>query len=301
MYGPPGNKVFWGGIGGYEQRLIRDFDSQSGKHPAVFGYFITWNAKKSALHWLGFRLSDATAERSRVMLNVQPPPGLSPGEIARGEGDAFLVAMTRLLAENGQVTYMRLLSEMNNGVNPYSPYDLNGRSRGPANSARSFKAMWRRAAIILRGGDVARINRRLRRLGQPAARTGAGSLPTPKVSLVWVPLTFGNPEVEHNHPRHFWPGGAYVDWVGTTWYSPHPNAERDGPLLPLPEVAAQAVRVRRVGDLGRRVAGLRGQLLRVREGAPAGADGRSTTSRPTSSPSSGSPPTPAPARRCAGR
>ncbi len=64
VYGPPGKKVFWGGIGGYEQRLIRDFDSQSGKHPAVFGYFITWSAKKPALHWLGFRLSDATAERS---------------------------------------------------------------------------------------------------------------------------------------------------------------------------------------------------------------------------------------------
>ena len=224
VYGPPGNRVFWGGIGGYEQRFIRDFHSQSGKHPAVFGYFITWSAKQPALHWLGFRLSDATAQRARVMLNVQPPPGLSPGEIARGEGDAFLVAMTRLLAESGQVTYMRLLSEMNNGVNPYSPYDLNGRSRGPANSARSFVAAWRRAAIILRGGDVAAIDRRLKRLHQPAARTAAGSLPKPKVSLVWVPLSFGNPEVEHNHPRHFWPGARYVDWVGTTWYSPHPNA-----------------------------------------------------------------------------
>jgi beta-mannanase len=36
---------------------------------------------------------------------------------------------------------------------------------------------------------------------------------------MWVPLSFGNPEIEKNHPRHFWPGAAYVDWVGTTWYS----------------------------------------------------------------------------------
>jgi hypothetical protein len=36
---------------------------------------------------------------------------------------------------------------------------------------------------------------------------------------MWVPLSFGNPEIEKNHPSHFWPGGAYVDWVGTTWYS----------------------------------------------------------------------------------
>jgi len=38
---------------------------------------------------------------------------------------------------------------------------------------------------------------------------------------MWVPLSFGNPEIPKNHPSHFWPGGAYVDWVGTTWYSPY--------------------------------------------------------------------------------
>jgi hypothetical protein len=30
--------------------------------------------------------------------------------------------------------------------------------------------------------------------------------------------------VERNHPLHFWPGAGYVDWVGTTWYSKHPNS-----------------------------------------------------------------------------
>jgi hypothetical protein len=50
-------------------------------------------------------------------------------------------------------------------------------------------------------------------------RTGADELPRPKIALMWVPLSFGNPEIEKNHPRHFWPGGAYLDWVGTTWYS----------------------------------------------------------------------------------
>ena len=36
----PGNKVFWGGIGGYEKSNIRDFTNQSGKHPAVYGFFV---------------------------------------------------------------------------------------------------------------------------------------------------------------------------------------------------------------------------------------------------------------------
>ena len=39
-----------------------------------------------------------------------------------------------------------------------------------------------------------------------------------------MPLSFGNPEIEKNHPRHFWPGKGYVDWVGTTWYSPYRNS-----------------------------------------------------------------------------
>jgi hypothetical protein len=55
----------------------------------------------------------------------------------------------------------------------------------------------------------------------PPVRTGANLLPGAKVALMWVPLSFGNPEIAKNHPQHWWPGKAYVDWVGTTWYSPY--------------------------------------------------------------------------------
>ena len=42
-------------------------------------------------------------------------------------------ALNQLIAEHGQSsTYLRPLSEMNNGNNPYSAYDLMGRPRGPA-------------------------------------------------------------------------------------------------------------------------------------------------------------------------
>ena len=221
---PPGNKVFWGGIGGYEKSNIRDFASQSGKHPAVYGFFVKMKAGASDLHWLGFRFEYASALKSRVMLNVEPPPGLSMGSIARGGADRWLTAMTRFLTQYDQVTYLRLWSEMNNSVNPYSPYDTSGHSRGPNYSASAFKQAWRRAAIVVRGGSVASMNRRLRRLHLPKVRTGADTLPKPQVSLFWVPLSFGNPETERLHPKHFWPGAGYVDWVGTTWYSPHPNA-----------------------------------------------------------------------------
>jgi hypothetical protein len=219
-YVAPGNKVYWGGQGGYDQAHIRDFEMQSGKHPAVFNYFISWKASESSFHWLSFRLADARAQHTAAMLSVAPEDsGLSPRELARGGGDAFLLGLNRLLAEHGEVTFLRPLSEMNNGNNSYAPYNLDGSSRGPANSVRQFLRAWRRIALITRGGPIAALNRRLRRLGMPPVRTGAAMLPRSQVALMWVPLSFGNPEIPKNHPRHFWPGARYVDWVGTTWYS----------------------------------------------------------------------------------
>jgi hypothetical protein len=221
-YTAPGSKVLWGGQGGYSAAHIRDFARQSGKHPAVFNYFIEWKANDPTFHWLGFRLQDAENEGARAMLSVETSgTGISNAELANGAGDTFLVRLNQLMADHGQVVYLRPLSEMNNGKNPYSAYDLSGRSRGPGYSTGQFKRAWRRLALIVRGGPVDRIDARLRRMGLPPVRTGAQELPRPKVALLWVPLSFGDPEIPKNHPRHWWPGGGYVDWVGTTWYSPY--------------------------------------------------------------------------------
>ena len=218
---PPAGQVYWGGQGGYSQAHIRDFELQSGKHPAVFNYFISWHASESSFHWLSYRLADARAQHTAAMLSIAPEDtGLSPHDIARGKGDTFLVGLNGLLAEHGQVTFLRPMSEMNNGSNSYAPYDLSGRSRGPANSVSAFRSAWRRVALISRGGPVAAIDASLRRLRLPPVRTDAAALPRPPVALMWVPLSFGNPEIPKNHPRRFWPGARYVDWVGTTWYSP---------------------------------------------------------------------------------
>lgn len=220
-YPPPHDKIYWGGQGGYTEGSIRDFQTQSGKHPAVFNYFISWNASDSAFHWLSFRLADARAQKTAALLSISPEETkLSPRDIAQGRGDDFLLGLNRLIAEHGQVTFIRPLSEMNNANNPYSPYDMNGSSRGPQNSPRQFIRAWRRIALIIRGGQrIARLNARLRRLGMPPVATQLEVLPRALVALMWVPLTFGNPEIAKNHPRFFWPGRRWVDWVGTTWYS----------------------------------------------------------------------------------
>ena len=216
-YTAPGNKVLWGGQGGYTPGSIGEFARQSGKHPAVFNYFIDW---RGDFNWLGLRLQDAERANSRAMLSVSTEKtGLSLRDLARGGGDGFLVGLNRLADEHGQVIYLRPLSEMNNAANPYSPYLQDGRPRGPAFTTTWFKKAWRRIALVTRGGDVATINAKLRRLRLPAVKTGADELPRPKIALLWVPLSFGNPEIEKNHPKYFWPGKRYVDWVGTTWYS----------------------------------------------------------------------------------
>ena len=221
-YTAPGNKVLWGGQGGYKPGAIGEFEQQSGKHPAVFNYFIDW---RGDFDWLGLRLDDAARAKSHAMLSVgTEKTGLSLRDLATGGGDNFLVGLNRLVAERDETVYLRPLSEMNNSNNPYSAYLGNGAPRGPAYTTAWFKKAWRRIALVVRGGSLTTINRKLRRLGLPAVRTGAGELQEARIALMWVPLSFGNPEIEKNHPNHFWPGAAYVDWVGTTWYSQYRNS-----------------------------------------------------------------------------
>jgi hypothetical protein len=208
---PPGRTVLWGGQGGD----VDAFGRQSGRHPAVFQHFAQFGSL------LSYAMESAYG-RARPVLHVMP--ATAPRWIASGAGDGRLLAINRQLSEYGRPVYLRPWSEMNNANNPYSAYDHSGRSRGPDYSTAAFRAAWRRLAIVVRGGPTAKVNRRLHRLGQRGLRTSRRVLPRPQVALLWVPLSFGNPEVPANHPRYWWPGARYVDWVGTTWYSPFPNA-----------------------------------------------------------------------------
>ena len=68
------------------------------------------------------------------------------------------------------------------------------------------------------------MNRRLKRLHLPKVKTGADTLPRPKGRASGCRSRSATRRSSSNHPQHFWPGAGYVDWVGTTWYSPHPNS-----------------------------------------------------------------------------
>ena len=126
------------------------------------------------------------------------------------------MTLNRNLARSGRVVYVRLMGEMNGYWNAYAAYNANGSFRGEQNSPHFYIEAWRRSVLILRGGRVTRINRRLRALGLPpikAAVHAGETLPTPKVAFLWVPQDAGSPDTAANAPGAFWPGGTYVDWL----------------------------------------------------------------------------------------
>lgn len=219
---PPAGRLFAGTTGG---PTVEPFAEQTGHHPAVFQLFSSWG---DDLSWPAERAGDARA-RLMAHLSTRAPDGrelTTPGAIASGAQDLYLLALNGALAARGQRVYLRLMSEMDNWRNPYAAFDADGRRRDAAHAPRAFRAAWPRTVIVLRGGPRATVNARLRAAHLAPLPDGVGDLPQPPVAVMWVPMTGGSPDVPANGPRAFWPGAAYVDWVGTDFYARFPNFAR---------------------------------------------------------------------------
>jgi hypothetical protein len=217
---PPKKKVFSGVTG---SKSVTKFSQQVGKHPSVFGFFHKWGGPT------GYIYDSAQRSGSRLMLHISTQDGygtkeaITPREIAQGQGDRYLIRTNKEIAAYGKPTYVRFLAEMNQTNNGYCAYNRDGSSRGPAHSTKAFRAAWRRATLILRGGPVTEIDAKLAKLHLPAVDTTAAALPAPQVAMAWVPQTEGTPDTHANRARAYWPGAKYVDWVGTDFYSKFPN------------------------------------------------------------------------------
>jgi hypothetical protein len=198
---------------------VSAYEQAVGKHPAVYQVFSAWG------EYLPGIFQDAQRARARLMIHITTASGttemITPGAISRGEGDPWLIALNQAAFDSGLVTYVRLMAEMDNWNNPYGAFGASGR-RDAEHSPAAFKRAWKRVALIMRGGSIARIDAQLRDLGMPALRT-AHDLPRPKVAMLWVPMSAGSPDVAGNEPRDYWPGRRWVDWVGTDFYSKFPN------------------------------------------------------------------------------
>ena len=221
-YLPPRGHIFAGLTGGSS---IDAYQQMVAKHPAVFEDFMTWDTPTG---WLA---NPDSGFRSRLALHIGTSDGygmpgvIAPAQIAAGQSDPFLVALNRNLAASGRVVYIRLMAEMNGYWNAYAAFSRDGLFRGTENAPRQYVAAWRRSVLILRGGGVGRIDRRLAALGLPRLQVrGLGArLPAPKVAFLWVPQDAGSPDIAANAPGAYFPGNAYVDWVGTDFYASYPN------------------------------------------------------------------------------
>lgn len=214
---PPAHQLFAGVAG----QPVSGYLQAVGKHPAVYEEFVPWG------QWLPGITADATALHARLMIHISTLYGsreaISPAQIAAGAGDAWLIGLGQVLADSGNVTYVRLMAEMDGYWNPYCAFNADGSRRGAAHSTQAYRQAWRRVTLILRGGSVAAIDTTLSRLGMPPLRTGASALATPRVAMLWVPQVAGAPDIPANSPRAYWPGRRWVDWIGTDFYANAPN------------------------------------------------------------------------------
>jgi hypothetical protein len=83
----------------------------------------------------------------------------------------------------------------------------------------------------MRGGSAADLDSSLRQAGLPRLKVNLPSIPSVDgssaepginasglVKLLWNPQGEGSPNVGGNHPRDYWPGPGYVDYVGDDLY-----------------------------------------------------------------------------------
>jgi hypothetical protein len=215
-FAPPPHQLFAGVAG----QPISSYQRAVGKHPAVYQIFAAWG------EYLPSIFRDAANAHARLMIHITTASGsremITPGGIARGEGDGWLIALNQAAFQSGGVTYIRLMAEMDGYWNPYTAYNADGGRRDSAHSTSVFRKAWKRATLILRGGSLRRIDSQLAGLGMPPLHA-THDLPIPQIAMLWVPQVAGAPDVAGNQPRDYWPGRQWVDWVGTDFYAKFPN------------------------------------------------------------------------------
>jgi hypothetical protein len=242
-YAPRDGRAFHGVSDTGKTADFRAFADQVGAHPALLQDFFHWRVPLTtgALYRWG-----ATNTRGVLSLSTATGDGvemITPRQIANGKDDRYMTRMAGNIAETGQTVYIRLMAEMNGHWNAYSAFNADGSPRHHGHSARWYRLAWRRFTLILRGGSRDEINRRLRRMDLPRILRAKSAddpvyeggpdgiplpiperMPEPRVAMMWVPQSFGSPNIAGNQPADYWPGGRYVDWVGLDIYSKYAGA-----------------------------------------------------------------------------
>ena len=229
-YTPPRKTAYFGFTDTGEVKKFRYFARLVGQHPAVIGTTDTWGTNKLRGYFERWRQA-----RARPMLSISTNTGyegeevISPRGIAVGNGDNYLLTLNRMFHKWGRPGYLRIMAEPNGHWNSYSAYNSDGSRRNAAHNQRWYRQAWRRITIMVKdGGKRGNVNARLQDLGLPPVQKPKGQklssgLWHNRLATLWVPQTFGSPDVADNRPAAYWPGSEYVDWVGTDFYSKFPT------------------------------------------------------------------------------
>lgn len=186
----------------------------------------TWPETIAAAEAGGWALQVTwTSERYHTTLGG-PVEAISPGAIALGEGDARILEAASALRAATVPVVLRFDPEMNGYWHSYCAVNRDRSLRDADHSTTAFIAAWRRVRTIFKGGTVAEVDAALEALGQPPLSVSTtATVGAPDVPFAWVPNISANPAVaENTHlAKEYYPGDAYVDWVGVDIYDSLPN------------------------------------------------------------------------------
>jgi hypothetical protein len=225
---PPSGKVMLG-VGG-SAVTPPTFDKLTGGMHEIHLITSGWTDSRTWDYAIGNALDSAAAHGYRLMVHIGPNrvdngrEAHSPGAVARGEADAYLLDLGRVVNNSGQIVYVRPPAEMNAHWSLWSAFNANGTRRNADHSTRMYRRAFIRIALIVRGGSLATINASLKRNGMPALRTSKDLPSSGKVALVFNPQGRGAPDVAGNQPWDYYPGRAYVDYVANDVYVQHGRA-----------------------------------------------------------------------------
>jgi hypothetical protein len=200
------------------------FETQTGQDSAVVHAFLGWDQGLSwGVPFAAFFPMLGPIPMLHLGTKGRDPrrETITPGEIAAGEGDAYLLALNRAIALWGKAIYLRPMAEMNNANSFYGAYDASGAARDAAHSTSSFKKAFARIYLILHGGSAKSIDAKLKSLGMAPLRGGVDLLVNkfPTLRIVWSPLASDNPRVAGNAAEQYYPGAGFVDVEGGDIYA----------------------------------------------------------------------------------
>src|SRR5215208_148957 len=215
-----------------------------GEEPLISHTFTGYDTNMS------FDTAIATARGAVPLITWQTGRATSPKTIARAglassgnRSDYVILKVASALRTYSKPTFLRIDQEMNAYWFAWCAYNSDGTPR--ANTTEDFKDMWRRMHIIFEGGTVSEMNSKLAAQGMPpldpqvgtsAASKGLSSTtdpnaylaPTNNVAFVFNPVDApGIPNKAGNQWADYYPGDAYVEWVGQTSYDTTWNATMD--------------------------------------------------------------------------